>query len=254
MTGWSSFFDDEDNDPIPDYLTVKYNADGSRGAMCGNGIRCVGKYVFEHGLVRKTQLADYAPGETALITGTGFPASGVLTMQVVKLKPNGAPGTRHKPWLAATGPLGELATSWYIDPADSSGTSLRLSADCAGLHAEHVFTDAAVSTDVADSMVSLSPSPVTYGSTTAFTLIVTNTSTLGTPTIGSITVAVPAGMTLTAPPTIAAGAQARERPSWATDSVSDTVDGVLATPLATPLPAQRKWCGWSRTIPWRADG
>src|SRR5262245_37811979 len=29
-----------------------YNADGSRGAMCGNGIRCVGKYVYEHGLAR----------------------------------------------------------------------------------------------------------------------------------------------------------------------------------------------------------
>ncbi len=27
-----------------------YNADGSRGAMCGNGIRCVGKYVYDHGL------------------------------------------------------------------------------------------------------------------------------------------------------------------------------------------------------------
>jgi diaminopimelate epimerase len=27
-----------------------YNADGSRGEMCGNGIRCVGKYVAEHGL------------------------------------------------------------------------------------------------------------------------------------------------------------------------------------------------------------
>ena len=30
-----------------------YNADGSRGEMCGNGIRCVGKYVYEHGLVAK---------------------------------------------------------------------------------------------------------------------------------------------------------------------------------------------------------
>ena len=27
-----------------------YNADGSRSAMCGNGIRCVGKYVYDHGL------------------------------------------------------------------------------------------------------------------------------------------------------------------------------------------------------------
>ena len=33
-----------------------YNADGSRGAMCGNGIRCVGKYVYEHGLSRDNPL------------------------------------------------------------------------------------------------------------------------------------------------------------------------------------------------------
>ena len=33
-----------------------YNADGSRGAMCGNGIRCVAKYVYDNGIVRKTQL------------------------------------------------------------------------------------------------------------------------------------------------------------------------------------------------------
>lgn len=29
-----------------------YNADGSRGDMCGNGIRCVAKYAYEHGLAR----------------------------------------------------------------------------------------------------------------------------------------------------------------------------------------------------------
>lgn len=28
-----------------------YNADGSSARMCGNGIRCVGKYVYDHGLV-----------------------------------------------------------------------------------------------------------------------------------------------------------------------------------------------------------
>jgi diaminopimelate epimerase len=33
-----------------------YNADGSRGKMCGNGIRCVGKYVYDHGLVRTNPL------------------------------------------------------------------------------------------------------------------------------------------------------------------------------------------------------
>lgn len=33
-----------------------YNADGSRGEMCGNGIRCVGKYLYDHGLVRTNPL------------------------------------------------------------------------------------------------------------------------------------------------------------------------------------------------------
>lgn len=33
-----------------------YNADGSSGAMCGNGIRCVAKYVYDHGIVNKKQI------------------------------------------------------------------------------------------------------------------------------------------------------------------------------------------------------
>ena len=33
-----------------------YNADGSRGEMCGNGIRCVGKYLYDRGLARANPL------------------------------------------------------------------------------------------------------------------------------------------------------------------------------------------------------
>jgi diaminopimelate epimerase len=33
-----------------------FNADGSESEMCGNGIRCVAKYLYDHGLVRKTTL------------------------------------------------------------------------------------------------------------------------------------------------------------------------------------------------------
>ena len=33
-----------------------FNEDGSEGAMCGNGIRCVGKYAYEHGIVRKKEM------------------------------------------------------------------------------------------------------------------------------------------------------------------------------------------------------
>lgn len=39
-----------------DFTMEMYNADGSRGSMCGNGIRCVGKYVYDCGLTRKTCL------------------------------------------------------------------------------------------------------------------------------------------------------------------------------------------------------
>ena len=33
-----------------------YNADGSLGAMCGNGIRCVAKYAYDHGIVQKEEI------------------------------------------------------------------------------------------------------------------------------------------------------------------------------------------------------
>jgi len=33
-----------------------FNADGSEGEMCGNGVRCVAKYLFDHGLVRKSEV------------------------------------------------------------------------------------------------------------------------------------------------------------------------------------------------------
>ncbi len=34
-----------------------FNADGSEGMMCGNGIRCVGKYAYDHGIVSKPELS-----------------------------------------------------------------------------------------------------------------------------------------------------------------------------------------------------
>lgn len=39
-----------------DFFMDMYNNDGSRGKMCGNGIRCVGKYVYDYGLTDKKQL------------------------------------------------------------------------------------------------------------------------------------------------------------------------------------------------------
>src|SRR5215471_1480037 len=34
-----------------------FNADGSESEMCGNGVRCVAKYVYDHGIAKKPTLA-----------------------------------------------------------------------------------------------------------------------------------------------------------------------------------------------------
>ena len=40
-----------------DFEMDMYNADGSSGAMCGNGIRCVAKYVYDYGLTDQTSIS-----------------------------------------------------------------------------------------------------------------------------------------------------------------------------------------------------
>ncbi|MCI8503935.1 MAG: diaminopimelate epimerase [Dorea sp.] len=40
-----------------DFEMEMYNADGSRSEMCGNGIRCVAKYVYDNGLTDKTSIS-----------------------------------------------------------------------------------------------------------------------------------------------------------------------------------------------------
>lgn len=42
---------------IADFRMNIYNADGSQAEMCGNGIRCVAKYVYDYGLTDKTEIS-----------------------------------------------------------------------------------------------------------------------------------------------------------------------------------------------------
>ena len=42
---------------IADCEMDMYNLDGSQGAMCGNGIRCVAKYAYDYGIVDKTKIS-----------------------------------------------------------------------------------------------------------------------------------------------------------------------------------------------------
>ena len=42
---------------IADFSMRIFNADGSEAMMCGNATRCVGKYVYEHGMTDKTEVS-----------------------------------------------------------------------------------------------------------------------------------------------------------------------------------------------------
>ena len=44
-----------------DFEMEMYNADGSRAQMCGNGIRCVGKYVYDRGMAKGTTITIETP-------------------------------------------------------------------------------------------------------------------------------------------------------------------------------------------------
>lgn len=46
-----------------DFEMEMYNADGSRAEMCGNGIRCVAKYVYDKGLTNKTDISVISCGQ-----------------------------------------------------------------------------------------------------------------------------------------------------------------------------------------------
>ncbi len=56
---------------VADFEMVMFNSDGSRSEMCGNGIRCVAKYVYDRGLTDKTTFT--------VMTGAG--------LKILKVKP-----------------------------------------------------------------------------------------------------------------------------------------------------------------------
>ena len=45
-----------------------YNADGSGSEMCGNGMRCVGKYIYDYGLTDKTEVTVESAGAIKYLT------------------------------------------------------------------------------------------------------------------------------------------------------------------------------------------
>ncbi|WP_223543571.1 DUF5801 repeats-in-toxin domain-containing protein [Pseudomonas sp. GL-B-12] len=115
-----------------------------------------------------TDLKDYAPGSTAIITASGFAAGSTVTLEVDHAIGAGADGVwgtsddvldtntgeGHEPWSVTDGGAGDLdgqvngsvTTSWYVNPDDSAGATFLLTAASAGADGVVGTADDAVAT------------------------------------------------------------------------------------------------------------
>lgn len=53
---------------VADFEMEMFNADGTRSEMCGNGIRCVAKYVYDKGLTSSKEIKIVSAGKVKIIT------------------------------------------------------------------------------------------------------------------------------------------------------------------------------------------
>jgi diaminopimelate epimerase len=80
-----------------DFEMEMYNADGTRGEMCGNGIRCVAKYVYDKGLTDKTDITVISGGKVKYLKltvqgeGRGYVTKVRVNMGSPILKPEQIP-------------------------------------------------------------------------------------------------------------------------------------------------------------------
>ncbi len=76
--------------PQADAFMNMFNSDGSRGKMCGNGIRCVAKYIYDHGIIpssRKNTIIETPAGlrKIALEIHGGKVTAASVSMGVAKI-------------------------------------------------------------------------------------------------------------------------------------------------------------------------
>ncbi|MBC7687873.1 MAG: hypothetical protein H7211_06805, partial [Aquabacterium sp.] len=90
--------------------------------------------------------ADYAPGTTAIFTGSGFQPGEQVKLLVLHYDGTSDGGADHQPWMVTADASGNFVTTWHVCEDDCLGSTLRATADgqVSGLHAEAVFTDANV--------------------------------------------------------------------------------------------------------------
>ena len=74
-----------------------------------------------------TDQLDYAPGSTAIITGTGFQAGETVVLQVLRIDINENSGPEHNPWQVTADGNGGFMTSWYVSLDEDGATLAELS-------------------------------------------------------------------------------------------------------------------------------
>jgi hypothetical protein len=90
-----------------------------------------------------TDKFDYQPGETVLITGSGFQPGELVNLEVNHLdhREDG-----HGPFFSVANDNGDVSDSWYVNPEDSPHSNFVLTAEgtASGLKARALFMDAPI--------------------------------------------------------------------------------------------------------------
>jgi len=91
-----------------------------------------------------TDQTDYAPGTTALISGSGFSAGESVVLQVLHSDGTPGDGEDHEPWSVQADAAGAFVTSWHVCEDDCVDSTLLLVAvgESSGLQAQATFADA----------------------------------------------------------------------------------------------------------------
>src|SRR5206468_3858361 len=74
-----------------------------------------------------TDKADYPPGDTARISGSGFLPGEQVECQVLRLDSPFDPNVEHLPWLVKADAIGNFQTIWFVT-SDAAGATLELTA------------------------------------------------------------------------------------------------------------------------------
>jgi uncharacterized repeat protein (TIGR01451 family) len=99
--------------------------------------------LFQRPAEVETDQADYPPGSTAYIIGSGFLPKETVSLQVLHADGTPSDGADHEPWSVRADSRGEFASSWHVCEDDCLGALLELTAvgQRSGRIAQAQFTD-----------------------------------------------------------------------------------------------------------------